>query len=190
MRHGVSEMSGIAHPNPKRTRVLMDQDQTTIGRDAKHQAGVGLIEVLVALLVLSLGLLGVAAMQAAALRNNHSAVERSMGAILTHSIIDSMRANRAAALAGAYNLALPDSGCDIPDAGALAQNDLRAWLQSMVLRDTEAGIRGVMSGGACGGVNCTSTGFCRISIRWDDCRGVNDPAAACQTFTMITEVQL
>ena len=168
----------------------MAQDWAPISRDAHHQTGVGLIEVLIALLILSLGLLGVAAMQAAALRNNHSAAERSMGAILSHSIIDSMRANRAAALAGAYNLALPDSGCTLPNAGTLAQNDLRAWLQSMVLRDTQAGIRGVMSGSACGGVNCTSAGFCRISIRWDDCRGINDPAAACQTFTMITEVQL
>ena len=171
-------------------RVIKGHDRGGRSKHTDHQAGVGLIEVLIALLILSLGLLGIAAMQAAALRNNHSATERSMGAILTHSIIDSMRANRNAALAGAYNLTLPDGGCNLPSTGTLAQNDLRAWLQSMVLRDTDAGIRGIMSGGACGGVNCTSTGFCRISVRWDDCRGVNDPAAACQTLTMITEVQL
>jgi type IV pilus assembly protein PilV len=157
---------------------------------ALSQRGVGLIEVLVALLVLSLGLLGVAAMQAAALRNNHSAAERSMAAMLSHSIIESMRANRAAALSGAYNLTLPESGCAIPSGGSLAQNDLRSWLQAMVLRDTEVGVRGVMSSSACGGINCTSVGFCQIRIRWDDCRGVNHPDDPCQTMTLITETQL
>jgi|688.fasta_scaffold306027_1 type IV pilus assembly protein PilV len=155
-----------------------------------RQRGVGLIEVLVALLVLSLGLLGVAAMQAAALRNNHSAAERSMGAMLSHSIIESMRSNRAAALSGAYNLALPESGCVITSGGSLAQNDLRAWLQAMVLRDTEAGVRGVMSSSACGGISCSNAGLCQIRIRWDDCRGVNNPNDPCQTMTMITETQL
>ena len=154
------------------------------------QRGVGLIEVLVALLVLSLGLLGVAAMQAAALRNNHSAAERSMGAILSQSIIESMRANRVDALSGAYNLALPESGCVIPSGGSLAQNDLQSWLQTMVLRDTDAGVRGVMSSSACGGINCSNTGLCKIRIRWDDCRGINTPDKPCVSITMTTETQL
>lgn len=154
------------------------------------QRGVGLIEVLVALLVLSFGLLGVAAMQAAALRNNHSAAERSMGAMLSQSIIESMRANRADALSGAYNLALPESGCVIPSGGSLAQNDLQSWLEAMLLRDTGAGVRGVMSGSACGGINCNNAGLCRIQIRWDDCRGINTPDKPCATMTMTTETQL
>ena len=162
-----------------------------IQKSGIHQCGVGLIEVLVALLVLSFGLLGIAAMQAAALRNNHSAAERSMGAILSHSIIDSLRANRTGALNGDYNSSLPQSGCNVPSGGSLAQIDLRVWLESMQLRDTNAGIRGVMSGSACGSVNCTASGFCSITIRWDDCRGIhNSTQAECQTQKMITETQL
>lgn len=156
-----------------------------------NQCGTGLIEVLIALLILSFGLLGVAAMQTAALRNNHSAAERSMGAILTHSIIDSMRANRASALNGEYNLSLPSTGCNSMGTGTLAQTDIAAWLQSMQLRDTNSGIRGVMSGSACGAISCTSAGLCTITIRWDDCRGINNiPITDCQTQKMITEVQL
>jgi type IV pilus assembly protein PilV len=160
-------------------------------RQTQRQSGVGLIEVLIALLVLSLGLLGIAAMQGAALRNNHSAADRSMGAILTHSIIDSLRANRAAALAGDYNLAL-DEDCALPDAGTLAQNDLRAWRQTLTLYDVDAGVRGIMGGSACGGVSCTGGGLCTISIRWDDCRGINPTADAnrCLTQTLQTQVQL
>lgn len=165
--------------------------QPLVKTSLRRDAGVGLIEVLIALLVLSFGLLGVAAMQAAALRNNHSAAERSMGAILSHSIIDSIRANRSAAINGDYNLPLTSNGCSIPEGGTLAKNDIRSWLQSMQLRDTSMGIRGVMSGSACGAINCSSSGFCTITIRWDDCRAVNNPTQGeCQIQKMITEVQI
>ena len=53
-----------------------------------------MIEVLVAVLVMGIGLLGVAAMQATALRNNQSALERTQATIQTYSILDAMRANR------------------------------------------------------------------------------------------------
>ncbi len=151
-------------------------------------AGVGLIEVLVALTVLSVGLLGVAAMQVLALRNNTSAADRSMAVILSYSIIDSLRANRETAMAGAYTLALPETGCELPAAGTLATNDLRAWLDAMALRDEVNGVRGVMGAGACGGVACEDTGLCTVDIRWDDCRGIDQEN--CQTRTLTTQVQL
>ena len=151
-------------------------------------AGVGLIEVLVALTILSVGLLGVAAMQVLALRNNTSATDRSMAVILSYSIIDSLRGNRGAALTGDYNLAFPETGCELPAAGTLASNDLRAWLDAMALRDADNGIRGVMGAGACGSVACEDTGACTIDIRWDDCRGIDQDN--CQTRTLTTQVQL
>lgn len=162
--------------------------------------GVGLIEVLVALTVLSVGLLGVAAMQVLALRNNTSAADRSMAVILSYSIIDSLRANREAALAGDYALALPETGCEHPAAGTLATNDLRAWLDAMALRDEDNGVRGVMGAGVCGGVVCCDDedtcgdavtcedGLFKIDIRWDDCRGIDQDN--CETRTLTTQVQL
>jgi type IV pilus assembly protein PilV len=66
---------------------------------------VGLIEVLVAVLVLGIGLLGVAAMQATALRNSQSSLERSQGVMHVYTILDAMRANPQAARAGGYNMA-------------------------------------------------------------------------------------
>lgn len=177
---------------PPKTDVNHHRPSHVTHKNRRREKGIGLIEVLVALLVLSFGLLGIAAMQATALRNNHSAAERSMAAILTHSIIDSMRANRSSALLGEYNYSGTSGNCTLPESGNLAQNDLVAWLQSMQLRDTSAGIRGIMSGSACGSVNCSDTGLCTIAIHWDDCRGTNDStqAADCQTQTMTTEVQL
>ena len=65
------------------------------------QRGATLIEVLVAMLVLSIGLLGLAGMQMTALKSNQSAYYRSQATVLAYDIIDRMRANRADARARA-----------------------------------------------------------------------------------------
>jgi type IV pilus assembly protein PilV len=64
----------------------------------KCNRGFTLLEVLVAVLVLSIGLLGLAGLQAASLRNNHSGYLRSQATILAYDYIDRMRANRDVAL--------------------------------------------------------------------------------------------
>lgn len=56
--------------------------------------GFSLIEVLVALLVLSVGLLGLAALQTTGLAFNHQSYERTQAVIQAYDIIDRMRANR------------------------------------------------------------------------------------------------
>ncbi|KJS64413.1 MAG: hypothetical protein JM57_13890, partial [Comamonadaceae bacterium BICA1-1] len=61
---------------------------------AKRQRGASLIEVLVAFLLLTFGLLGMSAMQINALQNNHSALQRSQASMLAHFKMDAMRANR------------------------------------------------------------------------------------------------
>src|SRR3546814_2402887 len=66
--------------------------------------GTTLSEVLIAVLVLGIGMLGIASLQATSLRNSQSSLERSQAVIATYAIIDAMRANRNDALAGAYNI--------------------------------------------------------------------------------------
>lgn len=65
--------------------------------------GFSLLEVLIALFVLMVGLLGVAGLQTMALSNNHSAYLRSQAVIQAHDIADRMYANPAGVAAGAYN---------------------------------------------------------------------------------------
>ena len=57
----------------------------------RHQQGVGLIEVLIAVLVVSIGFLGVAALQVYTLSTNNSAMARSMTTVASYSILDAMR---------------------------------------------------------------------------------------------------
>ena len=100
----------------------------------RSQHGAGLIEVLVAVLVMGIGLLGVAAMQATALRNNQSALERTQATIQTYSILDAMRANRQRAIAGDYNMGRT---CSVPaTGGTLAQKDIH-WDDSRASDNTE-----------------------------------------------------
>lgn len=55
--------------------------------------GTSLIEVLVAIIIMSIGLVGVATMQTTALKNNLSALKRTQASILAYEFIDLMRAN-------------------------------------------------------------------------------------------------
>ena len=67
----------------------------------KHtQQGVSLIEILIALLVLSIGLIGVASLQLNALQANQSSFHRSQAVNLTYDIMDRLRANHAVATGG------------------------------------------------------------------------------------------
>ncbi|EHQ53729.1 Tfp pilus assembly protein PilV-like protein [Ectothiorhodospira sp. PHS-1] len=58
----------------------------------KHQTGVSLIEVLIAVLVISIGLLGVAGLQAVSVQLNQNAYLRSQATHLAYEISDTVRA--------------------------------------------------------------------------------------------------
>lgn len=132
----------------------------------RAQRGTSLIEVLVSVLIMAVGMLGIAAMQATALRNSQSSTERSQAVIGSYAIIDAMRANRVGAIAGTYNTA--GWSCALPAAGTLAGNDMRAWMTAL---RTSIG-SGADDATVCGNINCAAaTGICVVGVRWDDSRG-------------------
>ncbi|SFV35524.1 MULTISPECIES: type IV pilus modification protein PilV [unclassified Pseudoxanthomonas] len=134
----------------------------------RSQRGAGLIEVLVAVLVMGIGLLGVAAMQATALRNNQSALERTQATIQTYSILDAMRANRQRAIAGDYNMTRT---CTVPATGAtLALKDIHAWFADM--QNTHS-----MGNTACASIVQNGNQFV-VTVDWDDSRGSNNTETA------------
>lgn len=119
--------------------------------------GFSLIEVLIAVLVLSVGLLGLAGMQAASLRFNHNAYMRSQATFLAHDVIERMRANRTQALAGAYAIGFGDA----PTAGTVAGDDLAQW-KARLTRELPQGD---------GAVAVDAAGIATVEVRWDDARG-------------------
>lgn len=156
-----------------------------LNRIASHRAqrGVSLIEVLVAVLIMGVGLLGIAAMQATALRNSQSALERSQAIIQSYAIIDAMRANRTSAIAGDYNLGAMT--CAAPAAGGtLAQFDLNQWITSLKLAMSGTANAGLDST-SCGRVACTAN-LCAVTVQWDDSRGTNVNGALDATKRVVT----
>lgn len=129
-------------------------------RGPRTAAGVGLVEVLVAVVVLSFGMLGLAAMQALALRSSQSALERSQAVVHAYAMFDSIRANRAVALIGGYDIPMT---CAPPDTGDLVANDLHRWITSM--QQNQA-----LGSSACGQIDCGSL-ECTVTVQWDDSRG-------------------
>ena len=100
----------------------------------KQQSGSTLLEVLIAVLVLSIGLLGVASLQLYGLRYNQSAYLRSQATILAYDIIDRMRSNTDAVTAGSYdnidtNTLPTDPACISVGCTTvqLADHDIREW---------------------------------------------------------------
>lgn len=128
----------------------------------RHETGVGLIEVMVALLVLAVGLLGVAAMQAVTLKNVGSSSERTQAMIQAYSALDTMRLQKNSAAAGTLNTT--SGGYQCSTATALGTpGTVAGWL---------ADLRMTVSPSACGKVNCSvdSGGRtnCDVGVRWND----------------------
>jgi type IV pilus assembly protein PilV len=67
--------------------------------------GFTLLEILIAILVLSIGLLGLAGLQAASFRYNTDSYLRTQATLLAYDMMDRMRANPAAVSAGNYDVA-------------------------------------------------------------------------------------
>jgi len=104
--------------------------RTSSGIRLHHsQRGTTLVETLVALLVLSIGLLGVAALQMTSLRNNRGSHLRSQAQVMAYDITDRMRANRQNALDGLYNVAMGST----PAVGTLPNTDLNRWKTALAL---------------------------------------------------------
>ena len=136
------------------------------------QAGFSLLEVLISLVILAIGLLGLAGLQAAGLKNNFSAYHRTQATQLAYDMADKMRSNISAISSypttdsSSVNTASScDSNCSTSQ---MAQNDLYEWNQRLT-SELPLG-QGAIS---------SSSEIYTISIQWDDNRdGVmdgNDP---------------
>ena len=141
----------------------------------KHN-GFTLIEVLIAMLVLAIGLLGLAGLQVRSLNNTQSAYYRSLATELAYDLADRMRANNLglstyttgspAPIASCKNL----NGCN---SAQMAQNDLYEWNSGIITLPSGQGIVCFYStpndgtsllAAMCDGVGSTYA----IKIWWDD----------------------
>jgi type IV pilus assembly protein PilV len=139
---------------------------TTVALHRSQSArGFTLIEILVAVLVLSIGLLGLASLQANGLKNNYGAYARSQAIILANDMADRIRANPTAASSGLYNdITVPavDPGCKAGNCSPtqMRDHDSANWYTSL---------QNMLPAGT-GTVTGDGTLF-TITVRWDERTG-------------------
>ncbi len=139
------------------------------------QQGFTLIEILVTIVILSLGLLTYASLQALTLSNNIDSYHRTIATLSAYDLLDMMRANRQEAIIDVlYDISMSD----VPPAANSTENakkDLRTWL--LKLQDQLPSGDGQVE---------TNNRKVKITIQWRD-KG-RDAATGLRTFVVETEL--
>ncbi len=145
------------------------------------QNGFSLLEVVVAIFILAIGLIGLVGLQAVALKNNNSAYNFTQAAQAAYNIIDRMRANSAgrnnyivsaAGFGTQNNSCLSTTGCS---ASGMAGHDLFEWHKA--LADN-------LPGTPTGAISL-SGGVYTVIIAWNERGGSNGNAVRTMSMDFI-----
>lgn len=140
------------------------------------QQGTSLIEVLISVLLFSVGLLGLAALQLNSLKANQTATVRSHATFLAYEMGDRMRAARGDAQAGFYVIAVgAELPCDPAQETCLPfQRDLAEWRANLAQQLPEGD----------GGVVQNGDQF-TVIVQWSEERV---QGSAAQQFSFVTRI--
>jgi len=162
----------------------------------KHQNGFTIIEVLIAILVVSIGLLGMAGLQTAGIQQSHNTYMKTQASMLAYDMTDRMRANLQGVNAGNYNnvnsktspvnsepaCISSNSSCS---ASETAQFDVYHWTN----KNAQGSIGDLLTSGY--GMVSNNGGVFTITVMWDEARtgatGTNcgnDPAVDLKCFRL------
>lgn len=169
-------------------------------RSKSHQRGVSLIEVLMAVLIFSIGLIGLAGLLVISTRSNHSAYLRTQATFLANNMADRMRANPIGVWNNSYNsngypiLGTTDCETTACTPANIAVRDQQTW--SRLLKTLLPNATASITCTALGALSHTVTadeltrrppygGTCAMTITWSE-RDSGDAAhsdAAPKTFS-------
>jgi type IV pilus assembly protein PilV len=169
----------------------------------RREDGFTLLEVLIAIVVFSFGLLGIAGMMTISVRNNHNGYLRSQANFLAENMLDRMRANPNALWNGFYaGTASPGTtACDTLNPcnfQQLAQYDMEHWAQSvqLALPDGQGTINCVTNGAAPSMSTAVTPpsiwapgepydGICTIQVTWNEAN--RDSASELQVMELVAQ---
>lgn len=160
---------------------------------SKRQSGIGIIEVLVALVVVSFGVLGMAGLQLTGMKHSTNGFNRSKALMLTENMATRMRINRSGVLNQSYAgfdssadanfcQVKPDPYCQASKgvaAESCTVDELAAFdLFSVACGDwgpdgASGGVQGMLPDGAtlaivCNGAPCADTSTYTLSVSWPE----------------------
>ncbi len=134
----------------------------TLSRWSKSkQKGITLIEILVTVLVLSIGALSMSSLQMRSVKTNQDALSYSLAVIQLHSISDALHVAREDALEGHFNIAL----------GKEAVND-NSFI-GMSLFNWRHSIRTLLGDHADSSIHCNDT-VCELIVTWVEAKEQNN----------------
>lgn len=153
---------------------------------ASNMAGFSLIEVMVAVLILGMGLLGFALLQAMTVRFTQSASQRTQATNLAYDMLDQIRVNRLAVgqYVGDYDATVSGAACQ-PDGTVTPAKYRGVW---------ECRLGKALGEGATANV-ALDAGQVTVSVTWGDERwndsdgdGTVSAAESNQTFVTVTRL--
>jgi type IV pilus assembly protein PilV len=144
-------------------------ERLILGRRAA-QRGLSMIEVLVAIVIISLGLLGMAGLQASSLRGSQGAVYRAQAVQYASDMAERMRGNLGDARN--YQIAMGDP---VPSGTSVTDRDRAEWLVRLA----------TLPGGTGSIAIDEPNNLVSISVQWDDSRAGGSSTA---TYTLVTRV--
>jgi type IV pilus assembly protein PilV len=165
----------------------------------RKNKGFTLIEIMIAIVVFSFGLLGVAGVMTVAVKSNYNGYMRSQANFLASSMLDAMRKNIKAVWVGSYDASVEGyvdistscvSGCNYLD---LATRDLQFWSNNItqILPSSKGKIECVQNGGLQDSSGLFDkpfyavqpySGICTITITWAESNETS--ADSVQTFIL------
>jgi type IV pilus assembly protein PilV len=172
---------------------------------SRRSSGFTILEVLISLLVMSLGLLGLAALQVRAQQAELESYQRAQALVLLQDMVDRINANRKTA--GCYAFTpLPDTGTTFVGTGAAAPTcagaygtsqtraradaDVAAW--DALLKGSAEALGGNQVGAMIGARGCVSLdtsvtpNVYRVSVAWQGSTSTVNPTTVDPTFTCAT----
>ena len=160
---------------------------------ATRQQGFTLIEILVAVVVLVVGVLGVVALEVTSKRGTFDALQRSTATSLAEDILERMRANPEAVRANTYNVELGEGLVAAPatdciginancSAAQLAAFDLYQFEQRLLGEEADAD--GAAVGGLVEPTVCIdhALGVVTVVVVWRGQVALSDPADGAEAF--------
>lgn len=127
----------------------------------RPQSGFTLVEVLVTVIILAIGILGLAGLQIAGMRSNHSAFLRTQATLAASDLMDRMRVNPTDVVGEKLD-SNSTTGVILFDRWAV---EIAQWLPPP--SGTSPQPRGTLD---CGDNAICGNGNCAVIIRWDDAR--------------------
>lgn len=148
------------------------------------QQGVTLIDGLIALVIFSVGLLALAALQTVSKQSNFEAMQRTNATMFAYDLVERMRMNSGALLDYLGDSILTDAHTECItclDATAIASNDLFAW-KATVLGEKEKNSADVSVGGLIDPVACltrvATTNEFTLTIAWRGQTSISNQSAS------------